>query len=90
MFICRAVAGRPAVASAKVSLNAPPYLDTEQMIRFTCVKDARFNPEVYAFFDEKLVYLPISWHVSRISPCGMFVFGYRSRMQRQTLKSLSV
>ena len=56
MFICRAVAGRPAVASAKVSLNAPPYLDTEQMIRFTCVKDARFNPEVYAFFEEKLVY----------------------------------
>jgi len=49
VFICRAVAGRPAAASAKVALNAPPYLDTEHLLQFTCVKDARVNPEGYAF-----------------------------------------
>lgn len=55
IFVCRAVAGRPAVVSGKVTLYAPPYIDEDKLLRFTCVKDARMNPKAYAFYEEKQV-----------------------------------
>ena len=47
VFVRQGIAGRPADASGKC--DPPLYCQTDNFLRYTCVKNARMNPTAYAF-----------------------------------------